>query len=382
MLTNIITGKMKHLSMVIKLNNMKQKTIKFIVLVFLFCACSDDKGKGKETKEEESEITEVKDNKQVKVKAKRLEYVDFSYELLSNGTIATIQKADLKFQSQDIIRRIYVKNGDRVTKGQKIAELDKFKLETTLSQSEESLERAKLDLQDVLIGQGYSLGDTLNIPADVMKIAKIRSNYLQSQTNYTVAQYNLDAATLYAPFDGVVANLIVKEFNQPGGEVFCTIIDNRFPEVVFNILENELPLLNINDKVIVSPFSQATYEVEGKVSEINPMIDKNGMVRIKAVVNNRDNKFYEGMNVKVRVQRLFSKQLVIPKSALVLRTNRKVVFTLKNNRANWVYVETAQENSDSYVVIDDGNLNVGDSIIYEGNINLAHESPVQLIINN
>jgi RND family efflux transporter MFP subunit len=238
------------------------------------------------------------------------------------------------------------------------------------------LERAKLELLNELINLGYSLSDTLKIPPEVMKIAKIKSNYLQSQNNYTTAEYNLKAATLQAPFSGVVANLTVKEFNQPGGEAFCTIIDNRSPEVVFNILENELPLLNVNDKVIVSPFSQATYTVEGRITEINPLIDKNGMVRIKAVINNKDNKFYEGMNVKVRVQRLLGKQLVIPKSALVLRTNRKVVFALANNRARWVYVETAQENSDSYVVTD--GLHVGDSIIYEGNINLAHESRVVL----
>jgi multidrug efflux pump subunit AcrA (membrane-fusion protein) len=144
-----------------------------------------------------------------------------------------------------------------------------------------------------------------------------------------------------------------------------------------NILENELPLINLNDKVIISPFSQVSYSVDGRVSEINPSIDRNGMVRVKAVLSNRDNKFFVGMNVKVRVQRLLGKQLVIPKTALVLRTNRKVVFTLRNNRAMWNYVETAQENSDSYVIIPD-KVNVGDSVIYDGNINLADRSPVIL----
>ena len=354
---------------------MKSKPLLLSLLCIAVFSCSGNKEK--QTNATESDPTVAVD-KVAEVKAKLLEYTDFNYELISNGTIVAMHKADLKFQSQEIIQKIYVKNGTRVSKGQKIAELDKFKLEIAFNQAKESLERAKLDLQDVLIGQGYSLGDLQNIPADIMKIAKIRSNYEQSQNNYDIAQYNFDAATLYAPFDGIVANLTAKEFNQPaGGEAFCTIIDNYSPEIVFNILENELPLLNVGDRVIVSPFSQASYEVEGKVSEINPMIDKNGMVRIKAVISNKDNKFYEGMNVKIRVQRLLGKQLVIPKSALVLRTNRKVVFTLKNNRANWVYVETEQENSDSYVITD--GLNAGDSIIYEGNINLAHETRVRVM---
>ncbi len=209
-----------------------------------------------------------------------------------------------------------------------------------------------------------------------MKIAKIRSNYEQSETNHAIAKYNLEAATLHAPFAGVVANLTAKEFNYPpGGEAFCTVIDHQAPEVVFNILETELGLIKTGDKVFVSPFSQSEAIVEGLIAEINPMIDKNGMVRIKASLSDKDHRLYEGMNVKVRVQRLLGSRLAIPKSALVLRTNKKVVFTLKNNRANWVYVETAQENSGSYVVTE--GLQAGDSIIYEGNLNLAHETPVR-----
>lgn len=353
---------------------MYKKILIGITLVAVCFSCTSNKERAEETSEP---ITQVADEKPVEVTAKPVEYRDFNYELISNGTVAALHKADLRFQSQEHIVKIYVKNGERVVQGQKLAELDKFKIQISMEQAEESFERAKLDLQDVLIGQGYSLDDSLRIPSEVMKIAKIRSNYEQSHNNYKMAKYNLDKATLYAPFSGVIANLTVKEFNQPGGDPFCTIVDNRNPEVVFHILENELPLININDKVIVSPFSLHTYSVEGRISEINPIIDRNGMVRVKAVISNRENKFYEGMNVRVRVQRLLDKQLVIPKSAVVLRTNRKVVFTMRENKAIWNYVETAQENSDSYVLVPD-RIQAGDSVIYEGNMNLMDQVPVIL----
>ncbi|MDR0421933.1 MAG: efflux RND transporter periplasmic adaptor subunit [Proteiniphilum sp.] len=354
---------------------MSKKILTGIVLVSALFSCSPN---GESKKEEETEkVTEVADDKPTEVKASVLEYRDFNYELVSNGTIAALHKADLRFQSQEHIVKIYVKNGERVAKGQKLAELDRFKLQNSMEQAEESFERAKLDLQDVLISRGYSLGDSARIPPEVLKIAKIRSNYEQSRNNYELAKYNLDMTTLYAPFGGVVANLTAKEYNRPE-DPFCTIVDNGNPEVVFNILENELSLVNLNDKVIVSPFSLSAYSVEGRISEINPVIDRNGMVRVKAVVSNRDNAFYEGMNVKVRVQRLLGRQLVIPKSAVVLRTNKKVAFTLKNSRAMWNYVETAQENTDSYVLIPD-KINEGDSIIYDGNMHLMDQSPVILI---
>jgi RND family efflux transporter MFP subunit len=351
---------------------MKKQWITGITLLVLVCSCNGHKEKEEEKDEKKSEVAD----KPVEVKVRRLEYEDFSYELVSNGTVIARQKAELRFQTQEIVRKIYVKNGDRVKEGEKIAELDKFKLESAWLNAVESLERTKLDLQDVLIGQGYSLRDSTSIPPDVLRIAKIRSNYEQNMNNYIQAKYNLEAATLYAPFSGIVANLTVKEFNLCGNDPFCLLIDNRYPETVFNILENELPLIKLNDKVIVSPFSTPDYTLEGRVTEINPLVDQNGMVKIKATINNKDNKIYEGMNVKVRVQRLLGKQLIIPKSALVLRTNKKVVFTYRNGLANWVYVETSHENSSHYVVTD--GLRPGDEVIYEGNFNLAHETPVEI----
>jgi RND family efflux transporter MFP subunit len=352
---------------------MALKSIIYPAIVFCLLSCSSKKAQEEESGEKTT--TNVED-KATDVKTKLLEYQDFSYELISNGTIAAANKADLRFQSQEIVRKIYVKNGDRVRKDQKLAELDKFKLEIAKSQAIESLEQAKINYQGLLIEQGGSISDTSHISAEAMKAIRIKSNIEQARNNYIIAEYNLNAATLYAPFDGVVANLSVKEYNLPGSEAFCTIIDNRNPEVTFNILESELPLISLKYKVLVSPFSMSTYIVEGYISEINPVVDKNGMVKVKATISNKDNKLYEGMNVKIRVQLLLGKQLVVPKSAVVLRTNKKVAFRLRNDKAAWVYVQTGQENSDSYVITE--GLNEGDEIIYEGNINLADDAPVRV----
>lgn len=310
----------------------------------------------------------------VEVAAKLLRAGDFSYDLISNGVVSARSSAEMRFQAQELISDIYVRNGQRVEKGQKLATLDKFKLENSFRQAEEAFERAKLDLQDVLIGQGYSLNAPDDIPDEVMKIARIRSNYQQSSNSYKVAQYNLDAATLYAPFGGVVANLTAKTHNLPGNEPFCVIINNADLETVFHVLEGELPYINVGDRIAVSAFSAADKEVWGKVTEINPVVGKNGMVQVKAAINGSGQKLYEGMKVKVRVERLLGERLVVPKSAVVLRANREVVFTLKNGKAQWNYIKTAQENSSSFVIVE--GLNPGDSVIYEGNLNLAHEAPV------
>jgi len=346
------------------------KTLLYLAVIMAIVSCSS---KPKEAKVEQVQTKLAEEQTQVKVV--KLSKTAFASEMLANGTVAASRKADLYFQSNEIVTSVFVKNGERVVKGQKIAQLDLFKLNNALQQASDNLEKSKLELQNVLIGQGYALKDSVRVPKDVMRIAKTRSNFENSRIQHEMAAYNLRNAVLYAPFSGVVANLFSKEQNQPtNGQAFCTIVDNAAPEIIFQVLESELVLISTGDKVVVSPFSVTDYNGVGRIVEINPVVDKNGMVRIKATVQSPTNKLYDGMNVNVRVQKTLHNQLVIPKKALVLRSNRQVVFTLRDGKAMWNYVKTGLENSTGFIVIE--GLTEGDNVIYDGNINLAHEAPV------
>lgn len=95
----------------------------------------------------------------------------------------------------------------------------------------------------------------------------------------------MEHATLIAPFDGVVANLFSKPYNPANtAEAFCTIIDSKGMEADFTVLENELAFIRMGDKVVITPYAGGD-AFEGSVSEINPLVDANGMVKVKALVN-------------------------------------------------------------------------------------------------
>jgi RND family efflux transporter MFP subunit len=346
--------------------------ILYFCLISTFFSCSNPK---QEQKNDEQIVLPDAANL---VKVKSLAIKDFNKETVSNGTLSVAKKADLKFEQSDIIERIYVKNGQRVVAGQMIASLVKFKYENALDQASDNLKKAKLELQDVLIGQGYKLEDSLKVPKSVMELAKVRSGYDNAITQYKLADHNLNSTVLYAPFAGVVANLFIHEHNMPvPGEPFCSILTNTGLNVDFMVLENELQRININDKVIITPISYSAEKVEGRITEINPFIDKNGMVRVQASVRQSEQiKLYEGMNVKVHIQHLLARQLAIPKEALELRSNKEVVFTYQNGKAHWNYVTTGGENSNEFLVV--AGLKEGDQVIYGGNVDLAHETPVEI----
>ena len=99
-------------------------------------------------------------------------------------------------------------------------------------------------------------------------------------------------------------------------------------EADFTVLENVLAFIRMGDKVVITPYAGGD-AFEGSVSEINPLVDANGMVKVKALVN-AGGKLFSGMNVRVSVRRSLGERLVIPKSAVVLRSGKQVVFTLKD----------------------------------------------------
>lgn len=187
----------------------------------------------------------------------------FNHELISNGKIVAGGQADLRFETSGVIARIYVKNGEKVFKGQKLAELDKFRLSNRTAQAKDALEKSKLELQDVLIGQGYPADDSSKVPADIMKLARVKSGYDQSLSQYELAQYEEEHATLTAPFDGVIANLFSKPFNAANtSEVFCTVVGTNGMEADFTVLESELSLIQSGDRVFISPYSDAASRYE------------------------------------------------------------------------------------------------------------------------
>lgn len=324
----------------------------------------EEKGKGAES---------------VSVTTMLLQPTAFAYDLVSNGKVGAGDYVDVRFASTDVvIDRIMVSNGQRVRKGQPLATLDQFKLENAAAKARNSLERSRLDLADALIGQGYDPEQKENVPDEVMRLARLRSGVDQAELQLCETERALKDATLRAPFDGVVANLTQKAGNLPDASIpFCRVMSSSAMEISFPVLESELALIQVGDAVEVKPFSsERTYS--GKVSSINPVVDKNGMVNVCAKVSCDTGGLYDGMNVRVNVKREIERALVVPKSAVVLRSNgRQVVFTYRDGKAIWNYVTTGIENMDEYVITD--GLSEGQEVIVSGNLSLAHESPVKVI---
>lgn len=222
--------------------------------------------------------------------------------LTGTGKVKAAHYTDMYFHSQGQIAHVYIKNGAKVTKGQKLADLEMYTLNSNLRQAEIAIEQAKLELQDILIGQGYDPEKMDAVSADMMKLARVKSGYEQAELQKENALRELENATLVAPFDGIVANLTAQPYHMTGSsEPFCRIIQNNNMEVEFHVLENELHLIKMGQKVVIEPQASTIGVQEGEICSMNPMVDDKGLIQVRARVKGMVG-LMEGMNVTVRME--------------------------------------------------------------------------------
>lgn len=351
------------------------KTTLLLAYFLVFLLACNIKAKEKETIVKQKNLLE-KNPVEVRVLLSR----SFPKELVFNGKLVALRKSELQFRVGEQLEKLSGQNGDPVKAGHTIAELNTFTYKQQLDNTQIQLKRARLEMQNVLIGQGYNTMDTMAIPPHIYEMASVKSGYSEAVLTLETAEFNMESTRLVAPFVGILANIKLKKYDRVNaGTTFCTLIDDSEFEVEFRMVENEVGDIKMNDEVQIIPFSNQII-CKGRISEINPVVDENGLILVKALVKNPGG-LMDGMNVKVLVEKEIPSQLVVPKSAVVLRDNQQVLFKCtKDTIAFWVYVKTGYENSRSYSVQADpgkgGTLKAGDTIIVSGNLNLAHESKV------
>ncbi len=287
----------------------------------------------------------------------------------------------MNFNGQGIIAEVFVREGQHIGKGKLIATLNKQDRQRELEKAEHELQRAKVELTDKLIGLGYN--DMNAVPADVMDRAEVMSGYYSAKFQLQSAKKALEECNLYAPFSGRIADLEAKRFQK--NDKVCTLVEDSGFEVEFRILEAELSGVRIGQKVKVTPFVQDSIQYEGRVTEINPLVDDKGLVKIKAQLSNRGNTLLDGMNVRVIVEEKMQHMFVVPKDAVVERDGYQVIFLLEEGRAVWTYVDVVHSNISSFAITGcqrkETTIKEGDIVITSGNLNLADGTEVIVNVN-
>ena len=135
--------------------------------------------------------------------------------------------------------------------------------------------------------------------------------------------------------------------------------------------------------VRISPFVRDSLTYKGRVSEINPMVDEKGLVKIKARMGNNKDRLPDGLNVRIVMETQMQDMFVVPKDAVVERDGYHVIFLLEEGKAVWTYVDVVHSNISSFAITGcrrkETALEEGSIVITSGNMNLADGTSVQAV---
>lgn len=233
---------------------------------------------------------------------------------------------DVAAEGTGVCLAVYAEEGDFVTRGKVLAELDKDEAEAALSRAEvqlrqhkTELERAKGSLRDGLIST--SEYDTASF------------TYEQSVENLRTQRVQVENLTIRAPIDGVVT---VRNI-QPGmlvssGTPAFSIVDPSSFMLIIAPPEKELSRLRIGQVAKVSIDALEGEEFMAKVRRINPGVDPaTGTVKVVLDFDEETRtRLREAVFARVKlVMETHEDALLVPKEAIVEENARKFLFVVR-----------------------------------------------------
>lgn len=199
------------------------------------------------------------------------------------GNVATDENIIIYPEYSGILKNVYVKEGDRVNKGQVLAKIDDGGLSSQVAQAQAQATLAKTtyERQKRLWEQ--------NIGSEI-QFLEAKTNFEATQKAAEQLQSQLAKTTVTAPFSGVIDNIISNqgEVVSPGQSQLFRIINLNNMYVEAAVPENYLPKIQKGTfvKVMISSVSK---EYDGKVTDVGSNINANNRTfRVKIAIPNPD----------------------------------------------------------------------------------------------
>ena len=141
----------------------------------------------------------------------------FSHFLELQGDVATKQNVLIYPEMQGTLQRVYVKEGERVSKGQLLASIDDGGMGSQLSQLESQAALAKTTFERQKRLWDQQIGSEI-------QYLQAKTNYEASESNVKQVKSQLGKSTIRAPFSGIIDDVIKDQGTVvapgPGSEVF------------------------------------------------------------------------------------------------------------------------------------------------------------------
>jgi RND family efflux transporter MFP subunit len=215
--------------------------------------------------------------------------------ILATGMLASDTEARLAFKTGGIIRKMYADEGDRVQKGQLLAQLQLTEIQAQVTQAEYGVEKARRDLervQNLYRDSAATLEQVQNLNT-VLDLAK---------QNLEIARFNLQYSEIRAPQAGVIIKKMASEGELAAPGMPVLVMNGSGPSnwiARVSVSDKDWALISTGDAAQIRLDAYPDEVFSGRVQLVAPTADPmNGLYPIEIKINARDKRFAPGLFAK------------------------------------------------------------------------------------
>ena len=329
---------------------MKMNVIVRSLLVCGVCVASVacDSKKSAEVAEQPAEVVKPKVTTEV-VKTQ-----DVDMQSVFMGTVEGYAVNNITPQQPRRITRVLVDVGDRVSAGQKVAELDNSSLAQAKAQYENA--KASFERSDEL----YKFG------------GESKASWEAVKTQYEVAKLTyenlLENTTLVSPISGVITARNYDNGDMVASQPIFVVQQISPAKVVISVSENLYSYLKKGMPVSIELDALPGQTFEGKVHRITPSIDAaTHTFPVEVVIPNGKEQIKPGMYARVTMKYGTRQNIVVPDRAVVkmLGSGERFIYVYKaDGTVSYQKVELGRRMQDKYEVL--SGIADGDEVVVTG----------------
>ena len=314
------------------------------------------------------------------------------FELLATGSVEPLQAVAVQPQVSGPITRIAFREGQDVTRGQVLFQIDPRPFQAALARAEAILRRdraqaanaeqearryAELAEQEYVTAQQHDQASTTAAAAAATLAA--------SEAAVAEARLNLQYATIRAPIAGRTGSLRVREGNlvRAGDAQPLVRINQIRPILVrFAVPASNLPLVQQyrgEGLVVRAEPVGGGRASEGELTFVDNAVDTaTGTILLKATFSNEDGALWPGAFVNVRLRLYVDENaLTVPARAVVEGQQGSYVFVVQPDSSAATRPVRVDRTAGGLAIVS-GELQPGERVVTDGQLRLRQGSKVQV----
>lgn len=306
------------------------------------------------------------------VKIEKVSSREVAQEGVYTATVEPFLINNISSSTPNRIKEIYVDEGMRVSKGQKLVVLD----DVNTSSYEIQVENAKANLANIKLNYDRAVellkiggGTQQNVDQMELQLTNARNTLANAERALRNIKEN---TVLTSPISGVVTARNYDPGDMTGALPILTVARVQPVKIIINVSESQLSNVKKGMPAVVTFDTYGSEKFDGTITMVSPTVDTSSRTfGVEITVQNSDDRILPGMFGRVTLNLGNAEHVVVPDLAVVKQpgSGNHYVYVYKDGRVSYNKVELGQRLGTSYEVL--SGVNDGDDVVIAGQSRLA-----------